>query len=255
MGFTNLISQIINGQKRIDLKKLPSQGLFYEDDFKISIKRAEIEDIQAYETNYKRNLESVIQRVKKIVRKNVILPKGYEYFDIKSIDVIFLFFEIVQYTMKKEIVINYFDDIDGVVDEATINSKYFNYIDIPDDLMKKYDPINKEFIIDGFKYALPSIGTEGSIVTFLIKKSRDPKNIHYQYLNYDFIYFLGNKRTLTMDEIENLIIIFNDEIPEEDQEKIQYIITLFDPFWKYTLKKNSQVINITNKVDLEKIWK
>jgi hypothetical protein len=49
-------------------------GLFYNDDFNIWIKKADIEDIIEYEYKYKKDdIGSIINRVKKIVNKNVIL--------------------------------------------------------------------------------------------------------------------------------------------------------------------------------------
>ena len=97
MSLLSIIKGILNLQHKIDLKKLPSQGLFYKDDFEIYIKKANLEDIIEYEHNYdKEDLGTVISRLKKIVEKNVILSKNYSYNDIKSIDVVFLFLEIVK---------------------------------------------------------------------------------------------------------------------------------------------------------------
>jgi hypothetical protein len=44
----DLLRGIFNLTKKIDTKILPSQGLFYKDDFEISIKRADVEDIIEY---------------------------------------------------------------------------------------------------------------------------------------------------------------------------------------------------------------
>ena len=74
---------------------LPSQGLFYNDDFEIFIKRANSNVIREYELNYsKEDLGMIIGKVKRVVESNVILSVGYSFDDIKSIDVIFLFFII-----------------------------------------------------------------------------------------------------------------------------------------------------------------
>jgi len=237
MGLSELISQMLNGQKRIDTKKLPSQGLFYKDDFKLWIKKAEDEDIKKYENNYKRSLESAIHRVKKIVRNNVIISQGYKYEDIKSIDIIFLFFEIVQFTNKKDITVSYFDEVEGAVSEAIINSEHFNYVQIPDELMEKYDNVNKQFVIDGFRYSLPSIGIESAMVVFLIRKSRNPENIRYQDYFYDFLYFLNDKNTIADDEMENLITIFNDDLSVEDTQKYRILFTHLKSFGDMLLKR------------------
>jgi len=45
MNLVNLLKGLLNLQKKIDIKILPSQGLFYKDDFEITIKKADVEDI------------------------------------------------------------------------------------------------------------------------------------------------------------------------------------------------------------------
>jgi len=68
----DLLRGIFNLTKNIDIKTLPSQGLFYKDDFKISIKRADVEDIIEYEHNYiKDNVGVVISKLKHLVKKNI----------------------------------------------------------------------------------------------------------------------------------------------------------------------------------------
>jgi hypothetical protein len=78
MNLISIIKGILNVQKKVDVKTLPSQGLFYNDDFEIYIKKANLEDVIEYEHNYdKEDLGTVISRLKKIVEKNVIISKNY----------------------------------------------------------------------------------------------------------------------------------------------------------------------------------
>ena len=97
--------------KRLDLKILPSQGYFYDDDFSISIKKAKLEDINEYEVDFIRDdLSLILRKVKRVVKKNVLITDGYNFEYIKSIDIIFIFFEIVKLTRNKKIDIIYFDE-------------------------------------------------------------------------------------------------------------------------------------------------
>ena len=79
MSLANIVRGILNLQKKINVKTLPSQGLFYKDDFELWIKKADVEDIIEYEHQYeKEDLGLVITRVKKIVEKKhevVIKPE------------------------------------------------------------------------------------------------------------------------------------------------------------------------------------
>lgn len=256
MNISSIIKGILNLQKEIEVSKLPSQGLFYKNDFKIFIKKADIEDIIEYEYQYeKENLGLVINRVKRIVKKNISTSSGYTFNDIKSVDVVFIFLEIVKFTNNKSIDINYFNDILGKNDIVKFDYDNFNYAMIDPEMMKNYDPSSKEFIIDGFRYSVPCIGIENSITNFLISRSDSPNSKIYNGYSYDFLYFLGHKSTLTFDEIENILQIFNNDMVIDDQKRVTEIVNSFSNFGKYTLKTESRIIEITSKIDLEKIWK
>jgi hypothetical protein len=256
MNLLSIIKGILNINKKIDVKKLPSQGLFYKDDFEIHIKKAEMADIIEYEYKYdSEDLGIIINRLKKIVEKNVILSNGYSYSDIKSIDIVFLFLEIVKFTNNKPIELSFFNDIRGKEESITFDTNTFNYFELDESIMCKYDIDNKEFNFDGYKYSVPSIGTENSLTNFLVSKSFDPKSAVYNEYSYDFLYFLGHKSYLTYDEIENLIQIFNFDIEDSEKKNIRKIIKKMSVIGKYSLKKDEQIIDVTAKIDLASIWK
>jgi hypothetical protein len=250
-----IFNSILKQKKKINLKTLPSMGLFYNDDFNIWIKKADIEDIIEYEYNYQKDdIGSIINRVKRIVRKNVTLSVNYSYEDIKSLDIVFIFLEIVKFTNNKNIEIKYLDD-SGELINLNFDSNNFNYAKLEEDSMKYYNEESKEFIIDGFRYSPPCIGIENSLTNFLLSKSNQYDSDKYTEYNYDFLYFLGHKNKLNSTEIENLIQIFNYDISDDDSMKISEIIVEFSSIGRYSLKKDSKVIDITSKIDLEKIWK
>ncbi len=256
MSLTNIIRGILNTQKKINLKELPSQGLFYKDDFELSIKKANIEDIIEYEYNYEKDdLGLVITRIKKIVERGAILSNGYSFSDIKSIDIVFLFLEIVKFTNGNPVVLTYFDDIKGSEESISFDSKNFNYFKLSSKIMSKYDKESKEFIIDGFKYSAPSIGAENCLTQFLISKAGDPNAIKYNNYSYDFLYFLGHKKNITFNEIENLIQIFNFDLQENELKSIKKITNDLSIISRYSLIRDNKVIDVSAKIDLEKIWK
>ena len=254
MSITNLLKMLLCTEKKIDKNKLPSQGLFYKDDFEIKIKKADLEDIIDYEKDYiKDDLGLIINKVKKIVKKNVILSEGYEFLDIKSIDVVFIFLEIVSLTKGKPVSFYIHNDNLGIVN-LEFKSENFNYFFINQHLMKKYNKLEKCFDINGFKYSLPSIGIENSLTNFLMSKIHEIDADKYNYYFYDFTYFVGNKKELTLSEIENLIQVFNYDIEESEMNKIKNILKTFEPIQKYSLIKDGYIIDINSKIDLEKIW-
>jgi hypothetical protein len=98
MSISGFLKGILNLQKKVDLKLLPSQGLFYKDDFQLYIKKVDLTDIIEYEYKYvKEDLGLIISKVKKVVEKSIIIKNDYTFDDIKSVDIIFLFLEIVRF--------------------------------------------------------------------------------------------------------------------------------------------------------------
>jgi hypothetical protein len=256
MSLISIIKGILNVQKKIEVSTLPSQGMFYKDDFEIYITKANLEDIIEYEHKYdKEDLSIVITRLKKIVEKNVITSKNYTYNDIKSIDIVFLFLEIVKFTNGKPVTLLFFNDFLGKDEEIKFESSTFNYAKLDDDIMKKFNKENREFDFDGYRYSIPSIGVENSLTNFLISKSRESNSESYNTYSYDFLYFLGNKSHLTFDELENLIQIFNFDITDDDKSKIRKIVKKLSVIGRYSLIKDSQVIDVTAKIDLATVWK
>ena len=241
---------------KIDTKILPSQGLFYKPDFEINIKKASNEDILDYEKNYvKDDVGTVIYLIKKIVEKNIKLSGSYIYEDIKSIDVIFIFLEIVKITKGKPINLMYFDKETDKEGKIEFGSKYFNYFQFTDKLLDKYSNEDRSFTINGYKYTLPSIGVENALTNFLIIKSSEEDAFNYNNYTYDFTYFVGDKNTLKFKEIENLIQIFNFDMEKDEMRKMKEVIKTFLPLQRYSLKKDGRVVEMNSKINLEKIWK
>ena len=240
--------------KRLDLKILPSQGYFYDDDFSISIKKAKLEDINEYEVDFIRDdLSLILRKVKRVVKKNVVITNGYNFEYIKSIDIIFIFFEIVKLTKNKKIDITYFDEYGNnlLVNFGPNTFNYYNF----DGVFNNWNKKTKEFLINGYKYSLPSMGVENSLTQFLINKSYEDGAEKYNDYKYSFVYFVGNKENLNSDEIENLIQIFNYDLDSDEMEKIENIIKTFSSLQRYTLKKGDKIIEITSRINLQTIWK
>lgn len=255
MNIISLLRGVLKKRKELNVKKLPSQGLFYKNDFKIYIKKAEMEDIIRYEQNFIKDIGVIIAKIKKIVEDNTSFSKEYCYNDIKSIDIVYIFLEIVKYTNNKPISLSYYDELSNKEKSIEFDSKYFNYFKINDKLMKKYDDIEKCFNINNYKFSLPSIGVENELTAYLIEKSNEKDADKYNYYFYDFTYFLGNKNKLSIDEVDNLIQIFNFDIEEEEIEKVKKIIETFEPLQSYSLIDGEDRIDLNSKIDLSKVWK
>lgn len=241
--------------KKLNNKFLPSQGFFYNDDFEVTIKKADIKEVIEYGKGYDGgDLGIVLGKLKKIVENNTTFSKGYSFLDIKSIDVVFIFLEIVRFTKGKPITLEYFNDEIGMVDKIDFDEKTFNYFHFGKELMECWDSKNRCFGINGYRFTLPSIGLENALTGYLMRKASEPDSAKYNSYNYNFTYFLGNKKNVKFEEIENLIQIFNFDMEEEEVEKTDEIVVIFIPLQKYSLIKDNKVIEISSKINLQKIW-
>lgn len=255
MDIYEIIRGLLGQTKKIDVKFLPTQGIFYPEDFELKIKKADMEDIIDYEYNFDRdNIFAMIESVKKIVKNNTIFNKDYKYEDIKSVDIVYVFLEIVKFTTNKKIEFSYFNDKIGKPDKLEFTSSNFNYFDFSK-WSKDYDKEMREFVFNGYRFSMPSIGLETCLTEFLVSKSEEPNSAVYNSYNYDFTFFVGNKNKLTFSEIENLIQIFTFDLDSSEQKKIREIKQNFLGLINYSIKSDGKVIEFKSKLDLETIWK
>lgn len=248
------IFDILNGlqlaTKQINIKELPTQGVFYPEDFTLSIKKVSIDDIILYHVNFvKDDLGIILYETKKIIRKCIILGENYKYEDLKSNDLLYIFFEIVKFTMNREITIPYVD-IFGNTEQISFCSANFNYFNY-DSLGCEYNIETREFVKDDYRFCLPSVGVETCLINYIEEMDKMGYDTD---VSYDFLFFLGNKNHLTYDEIDNLITIFNDEISDTEKAKISDIIKLVYPAIGYTLKWNNKIVNMDMKIDFGKLF-
>ncbi len=253
MNIINIIKSLATRNKQLNLSELPSMGLFYPDDMKIYIGKCTEEDIIAYENIIDpNNILTMVYAMKTIVDKCVTMNKNYDTSYLKSIDVTYIMFEIVKLTTGREVTIEHYDDIMGKYVNIPVNSKTFNYLDLSD-LMKHYLPESKEFLLDGFKLSLPTKGVETSLTEYFSNISPEKVDSMVEY-SYDFIYFLGNRNTMTFNEIENLVDIFNDSMEDADKETVSKAVKKFAPMIRYSIKFNDRVVELHGKINMVTIW-
>lgn len=232
----------------IDINDLPSMGIFYPDDFIMKISKTSKSDIEYYIDNYVYDdFISILKGIKRIISNNIRLSDGYIFSNILSIDILYLFIEIVKLTTGRDIYI-----IDNGIN-IKFCSDNFNYFEIDDNFKNKFDNDSKDFVYKGFRYSLPTTGVESSITRFLYEMSEQNKLEEFSHVSYDFLYFLGGRTTLKNDEIKNLITIFNDDISEMDKKITSEIVANFRKFSEYTLRGSNSIITL-DSIDLKNIW-
>jgi hypothetical protein len=231
-------------RRQLDPKKLPSMGLFYKDDYELIIKKANVFDIRYYDANYIEDPMAATGLMKLIIKNNVI--SNYPVESILAIDLIYIFFMIVNFTKGKPIDVMYEDGISIPFSESN-----FGYFNISEEMFVNYSSIDKNFLINGYKFRLPSIGIEDSITKFIAKCMRENTLDDYKS-SYDFMYFLGEKNELDNEEIINIINLFN-EFDYSESKIIEEIIEYFTDFNSYRLIYDGTKVQM-GQLDLANIW-
>ena len=250
ISFINNIKRFFTRTKNIELSTLPSMGLFYKDDMRISIKRASKSIIDQYTSNYNdESLIDIIDTIKYVVRTCTILNKEYNYYDIKGVDTIFIFLEIVKFTLNKEICIK--DNDETII----FCSENFNYHKNSKFINKYYNSERKSVEYNGYSGTLPSIGIEKSLTDYMITNYTDEDGDKWLNYTYSFMYFLSDKNNITNDEFLNLIEIFNNEMSDKDKEDVKYIVDNLLPLTNYSLlDKYGNVVDLKSKINFKDIW-
>lgn len=250
MGFFNFVKSLFKKSKNIDVKILPSKGLFYKDDFKITIHKVSKEDIIEYNNNCNSDdIMIIVNNVKNIIEKNTKFSNGYTFYDLKGVDTIFLFLEIVKYTINKKLFIKFNNT------NIEFNEKNFNYY-TNDMIVKNYSKEDLGILVDDYKASLPSIGVEKCLNNYIYDNYKEGDGDKWEKYSYDFIYFLSDKNFLSDSEISNLIEIFNNEMCLEEKRKVKKIINNLIPFTTYSLLDNDgNIMDLKSKINLNNIWK
>jgi len=197
---------------------------------------------------------SVGQGIKYIVKNCTNFSKGYSYRDLRSCDVMYVFLEIVTLTKGVPVSVLHVSPTTGEITSVEFTTDNFNHFMIPDSVMRCYDEKKRQFVINGYGYSPPTVGVESDLTEFFINAHLMTDTKLYEDAEYDFIYFLGDKVTLDMDEIENLVWAFNHDISFVEQKIVVDIVDMFKGFTDYSLKFKGERVPLSSKVNLGRIW-
>jgi len=250
MNIQNILTALLTDRKQLDVKTLPSQGYFYPEDLRLSIRRAEFWDILEYENTIDRtNVIKSIESIKAVVKRCVELNQPYTYDHLKSVDIIFVFLEIVKFTNGKDIMVSY-TDRSGVERQAPFGPETFNYFDFTP-FLQHYSPETREMLMSGYRFSFPSIGVENSLSAY-INATKDPSE--FKDVSFDFLFFVSGRHSLEPAEVQNLIQIFNHDLDEVERKKVSSVIEGFSPIVSYSLKVDGLKVEMKSNINLENIW-
>jgi len=250
MSIQDILTSLLAERRDIDVRKLPSQGLFYPEDLRLSIRKAEFWDILEYESNIDRtNILKSLECIKSVVERCAILNPPYVYGHLRSVDITFIYLAIVKFTNGRDIMVRY-DDRMGVQRQVAFGPETFNYFDFSP-FMKHYNPESREMVINGYRFSFPAIGVENSLARH-IANSKDASR--FKNIAFDFLFFVSGRHGLEDHEVENLIQIFNHDLDAAEREKVSAIIANFAGIVSYSLRVDGVKVEIKSNINLENIW-
>tara|TARA_X000000368_G_C22879814_1_gene644761 strand:+ start:77 stop:847 length:771 start_codon:yes stop_codon:yes gene_type:complete len=255
MNIFGIINKFKNKPKKINVKELPSRGFFYKDDFDIYITKCSKDYINQYKKNIDTtNISKILKRVTRVIIDHTSYSKGYSYKNIISIDLLFIFLEIVKHTNDKDIFLNHYDDIKKENIKIKLNEETFDYYQPNEKIMSHYNNKEKCFELNGYMVSSPTTGVEEDLTQFLNSISSIPGSEKFNGYNYNFLYVLGNKTSIEISELTNLIQIFSEDITKEEKNNLQKAIDKIMPIQKYKILYNGDSIPISAKLDLSVIF-
>lgn len=232
---------------KINTSLLPSQGVFYDDDFTISLKYPRSNDIEflnkSFETSEEKGFLNVAEIMKSFIQKNIVLSKNHVFEDILSIDITMIFIIYYNNIKKEPLIIN----------NQLLSSDNFMYFDFG--LYKKnYNQKEKNFEFNGFKYSPPTIRVENALYDFIdYIMTFNSDEIDYANSDFNFIFFMNKKTKLECADIINLINLFTFELSNVNKLIVENIISKFNPLMKYSFKTKSGDLYLMCLNDLSQV--
>ena len=181
------------GWLKIDVKTLPTQGLFYPDGFEISIRAARGEEIKHWSTMNDQDINQ-LSRVDDILNymiekccnvKNPNYP-GNCWKDLKNVDRFYILLAIKEFTFidgENELMVPISED-----KQIPVVKEMIDFIKIPDEIMKFYNPDDKCFVFNvagnPMKVHVPSLGVNDWLKKYVAQKINAKEGYDEDFITY-----------------------------------------------------------------------
>lgn len=253
----NLISKILSSfkkEKRFNITNdmLPTRGIFYPENIEISVTKASEETIKMYNSEISKTNDDInllLHLINKVVENHIIV-KNSTYHNLKSLDLLYLFIYIVRITTEKPYMVKY-ELPNKTTGEIELNEENFMYMSL-DRISSHFDFYNKEkkqiILNNGFMFSLPSIGIETKIVEFI--RANEDK---FEFNDLNFIYFMGNGNDVSFEEIENVIISF-EELDSETYIEIRDFVHVYEEEQRFKLLKDNVFVDLKSGLHFNDLW-
>ena len=182
----------------IDTENLPSQGLFYPPELKISIRSANAAEIRHWSSIDEENPLSLNEHLNQIISKCARLKSGkmaYSWSYLLEMDRLYLVLSIRDLTFKNKensIQIPIENPESGETEKVELNNNNLTTTEFPDELMDFYNPENRSisFKVDGESIQIqpPTLGVGKKISKFIQEQNKNNAHIDRTFIQkYPFL--------------------------------------------------------------------
>ena len=186
-------ADVILGYHNLDVSNLPSNGMFYPEDIRISIRSAKVQEIRHFSTINEQDVLDIDEKLNSIVETctKVTCPsKKMSYKDLLEEDRFYLILSIRDLTFpepESKLTVDYTQKKTGEKHNIEIKKEYFQYFQVPDEIAKYYDKEGKCFSISTKSFGIiemrpPTIGVMQKITAYIREKQREEANIDQSVL-------------------------------------------------------------------------
>jgi hypothetical protein len=171
---------------------LPSGGLFYPSDIKISIRSAKVSEIRQFSAVDETNVFDVDDKLNYILENCIQVSsskKRLSYKDLCEEDRFFIILSIRDLTFPEPESKLTVEHVDKKGDKHTIdiNKDYFTYFKVPENLQKYYDQDRKSFMIETKSFGTiemrpPTIGVMQKMTAYIQERQEKKEKIDQSVL-------------------------------------------------------------------------
>lgn len=226
------------GYKNMPMESLPSKGLYYSKDMKLSFRSASLEEIKHYSSMNEADILDVNDKISSVLSTCIRIQyegKQGSYEDLKEFDKIYMLFAIRDLSMQKHHRENKIFQKTKCPDcgqdiKREITNDVFGYFSLDDKIMKYYDERERAFVFNDDDLGgnlivyIPSIGVLKYIADYIRKKEIEKRQGKGGFYDKQFLTFLQFLTKDWRDLDDNYISHMYRDYKNWDYDKHDFMI-------------------------------
>lgn len=205
------------GYKNIPLEMLPSKGLFYPLDAKVTIRSANVDEIRDWSMIDDGDFIDQVDKLNFILEKCVRVKSGSPFFsswkDLNEIDRFFIVFRVHELTFpngENNLMIRFKCSTCGFRTEVPLSSEFMkNFFNLSEDVMKYYDAQKRCFFVHSdklntdIKLCMPTVGGMIAVTNHIREVQKNGEDLDKAFTRI-LPFCIENWRNVTPEALTNL---------------------------------------------------